>query len=417
MTFGRICRDFSVLLLLVLLASGTGPAERRVAAQEPTPRIEPPLRPAWEARFPGEGNVQAVEVQDDVVYLLTGEGIVHALAAGDGRSLWETSGWLVPEARRCPYDPPKLEGVTNPYPEMVPRVWLASDGDALLVPICAGWSAYSTDQQLLILNRSSGELKASWPVIGGQFAGVHDGVVVIGSGVNIIGVDHDRLREVWRISPSSGETIRLVAVAGPVAFVNVTGESFRTHTSGWRVADGIRLWETSPEKSFTPRAWRDGLAYDVIEDLGLNVKELVAFDIFSGVEVWRAGLDGLEHAYAYALSVTTQGDQVYVHALYPPGGLAAFDAVTGRHMWTKQVAQGIRDVRFLDGTVCYVSGEPIAGDMRLYAVQADTGEDIWSGLPAVTMSLGPAGDGMLYVATSQPGMGRLDAVLKAMSVR
>ena len=86
-------------------------------------------------------------------------------------------------------------------------------------------------------------------------------------------------------------------------------------------------------------------------------------------------------------------------------------------MWTKQGARGIRDVRFLDGVVYYVSGEPIAGDMRLDAVQADTGEDIWSGLPAATMSLGPAADGLLYVATSQPGTGRLDAVLKAMSVR
>ena len=380
------------------------------------PRVDPPLRQVWKTVLPGGEAVRSLVAEDGIVYLLTNEGIVHALSAGDGQSLWQTSGWLVPETRRCPYDPPKLRSVTHSGGLPLSGTLLAVDGDLVIAAICAGWANYVTDQQLLLLDRATGHLRGTWPVIGGRLVGVHDGTLVVASQDGVYGVSLEEQREVWRISKESayGPPYFNAALDG-LLFLDIEDEEGEALASAHSMKDGALLWDFPPGGSWTVKDLDSGLVFAVRaeEDYG-DGRELFALDARTGSVLWQADLSDLE-GNMHWLGVIARNGVVYAHISSLPPRLVAFEAGTGERIWDVATGFEIQDLRVLgDRLYCVGNNDE---DIRLYALNADDGQEVWAGLSDQSLSLGPALHGILFVATSQQGTPGDDAVLTAFRER
>ena len=403
----------SILLPLVscLVAVGLVVSGVRAGA----PRVDPPLRQVWKTVLPGGEAVRSMVAADGIVYLLTNEGIVHAISADDGQSLWQTSGWLVPETRRCPYDPPKLRSVTHSGLAPVSGILLAVDGDSVIAAICAGWEDYVTDQQLLLLDRATGRLRGTWPVLGGRLADVHDGILVITSQGVAYGVNLDEQQEVWRIArdPADYPAYFKATLDGPL-FLRTNDEEGEPVLGAYSTKDGALQWELSVGRNFSIDDFDDGRVLAIrTEDYGEG-KDLFALDAETGDVVWQTDLSNFE-GYIDRPGLIVQDGVVYAYNRSLPGRIAAFEASTGERIWDVAPQFGVQDIRVL-GDRLYCVGDT-AGDIRLHALNAEDGQEIWSGLSDRSLSLGPVLNGILFVATSQQGTPGGDAVLTAFRER
>ena len=378
------------------------------------PRVDPPLHQVWKTVLPGEEAVSSMVAEDGVVYLLTNGGIVHALSAGDGQSLWQTSGWLVPETRRCPYDPPKLRSVTHSGAFPQPGILLAVEGDSVIAAICAGWQNYVTDQQLLVLDKAAGQLRGTWPVIGGRLADVHDGILVITSQGVAYGVSLDEQREVWRISREPAYF--KATLDGPLFLrTNDNDKEGQPMVSAYSTKDGALQWELPVGGNLAIEDFDDGLVFAIrAEERYGDSKELLAFDAQTGDVVWQTDLSNFE-GYFDELGLIVQDGIVYAYNRSLPGRIAAFEASTGRRKWEAAPPFGVQDLRVL-GDRLYCVGNNDEG-VRLYALGAEDGQQVWSGLSDQGLSLGPVLNGILFIATSERGTSGNDAVLTAFRER
>jgi outer membrane protein assembly factor BamB len=404
----------SILLPLVSCLVAAGLVVSGVWADAPS--VDPPLRQAWKTVLPGGEAVRSLVAEDGIVYLLTNEGIVHALSAGDGQSLWQTSGWLAPETRRCPYDPPKLRSVTHSAVFPQTDILLAVDGDSVIAAICAGWENYVTDQQLLLLDKAMGQLRGTWPVIGGRLEGVHDGTIVIASEGVVYGVSLTEQREVWRISrePAYYPAYFMAALDG-LLFLRTNDEEGEPAVSAYSTKDGALLWESSVGENWAIEGLDDGLVFAIRTEEGYGEgKELFALDAETGDVVWHTDLSNFE-GYVDRLGLIVQDGKLYAYNRSLPGRIAAFEASTGERIWDVAPQFGVQDIRVL-GDRLYCVGDN-DGDIRLYALNAEDGQEVWSGLSDRALLLGPVLHGVLFVATSQQGTPGGDAVLTAFRER
>ena len=404
----------SILLPLVscLVAVGLVVSGVRAGA----PRVDPPLRQVWKTVLPGGEAVRSMVADDGIVYLLTNEGIVHAISADDGQSLWQTSGWLVPETRRCPYDPPKLRSVT--HPGVVPQtgILLAVEGDSVIAAICAGWENYVTEQQLLQLDKATGQLRGTWPVIDGRLVDVHDGTIVIASEDVVYGVSLTEQREVWRISRESAYyPAYFMASRDGLLFLRTSDEEGQPAVSAYSAKDGAVQWELSVGGNWAIEDVGDGLVFAIRTEADYGEgKELFVLDAETGDVIWQTDLSDFE-GYMDRLGLIVQDGIVYAYNRSLPGRIAAFEASTGERIWDVAPQFGVQDIRVL-GDRLYCVGDS-DGDILLYALNAEDGQEIWSGLSDRSLSLGPVLNGILFVATSQQGTPGGDAVLTAFRER
>ena len=380
-----------------------------------SPRMDPPLRPLWETVFPGEQSVRAMLVEGGVAYLLTGEGIIHALSAGDGKPLWQTSGWLAPEAKRCPYDPPQMQSLANYSPMPMPGILLALDSDLLVATLCAGWEGFSADQQLLLLDRTTGQIRGSLPVIGGRLMSVRNGVAVISSEEGPYAVSLRDGREVWRIKPEDKYNFYFMGTFDDLGFVKIYDENYRAIVHALSTTDGATRWTLPPGDNPSFKAIVGGVLFAFYEEEGTYRSSLQALDPQNGAGFWQAELGILSDRYSNSLRLTVLNGRVYAYSDSQPGGMIALNAATGSMDWEAVENLGITGMQVMGSVIYCVAND--GEDTSLYALNNSDGQVIWSGLSDSSLTLGPVVDQILLVAASAPGVSGDDAVLSAFQER
>ncbi len=381
-----------------------------------TPAIDPPVRQTWQAVFPEEGAVRAVVTEGDVIYLLTNEGIVHALAATDGHELWRTSGWLVPETTRCPYDPPKLRSVT--YAGFSPwnNVFLAVDGESIIAAMCAGWENYQTDQQLLLLDKTTGRLHGTWPVIGGLLVGVDQGVLVIADQSSVFGVSLAALREIWRTAAEQQyNPPHFEGMVDGVVLTRLYLDNQPVLTAK-SIAEGTVLWEMPVgSDSYTVLGGGESVLLTRRKDGG-DEEELVAMDPRTGAELWQSDLTGFSGS-IYWMETVVQGGVVYVYLNAAPGRIAAVNADSGAVLWNMETPFGIRRARLFAGLIYCVGVDDERLHPQLHALDGESGLEVWAGLPGSDLLLVSSPNDLLLVTSSREGTSTSDAVVTALQTR
>ena len=404
---------FFLALCCSLLLGGIVP---RRAALAQIPMVDPPLRQEWETVLPAEGTVRSALIDGDVVYLLTNEGIVHALAAPNGQELWRTSGWLVPQTSRCPYDPPKLRSVTHMGLSTQESVRLAVEGDLAIAALCAGWEAYQTDQQLLLLDRATGNLRGTWPVIGGRFAGVESGVMVIATQNSVYGVSLADLTEIWRIEEE--QPYHAPYLEGMMAGVVLTRLDLnsRPMLTARSVENGAVLWEM-PVKSDSLFRFDLGEHFFMLQrEGGGDEKTLQAVDPQIGEVLWTSALPGFDGP-LYWIETGVQDGIVFAYLNVSPGRVVALEAESGAELWTAGVPFGLRSV-WQFGGLMYCTGTTVEGRPdELHALDEESRREVWAGLPGTELLLVSPTSSLLVVTSSRHNAPVNDAVVTGYQAR
>lgn len=401
------------LVTMAIWVVGAGFLGYGVSAQGPG--LEPPLRPLWTVTFPGEQMVRAMLVEDGVLYFLTAEGIVHALSLEEGRTLWQTSGWLAPEVQRCPYDPPQMPSALGYSPVPMPGILLALDGDLLVAAMCAGWESFSTDQQLLLFDRMTGQLRGSLPVLGGRLMNVQDGIAVLSSQEGLYALSLREGREVWRVTPEDKYNFSVTGTLDGLAFVQIYDQDYRSMVYALSLADGSTRWTLPPGGNHRFKAMAEGVLYGFYEEEGTYRTKLEALDLQDGATLWQSDLGLLADRYSYSLRMTVIAGRVYAYSDAQPGGVVVFDTATGSPIWTGVPDLGINDFQVI-GDFVYCIGND-GKQKNLYVLNGADGQVVWSGLPNDQMTLGPVAGRILLVASSVPGVSGIDAALSAFEQR
>ncbi len=402
-----------LLPIMAILVVSTGILGYGVSAQGPG--LEPPLRPLWAVTFPGEQMVRAMLVEGGVLYLLTAEGIVHALSLEEGRTLWQTSGWLAPGVQRCPYDPPQMPSALGYSPVPMPGILLALDGDLLVAAMCAGWEGYSTDQQLLLFDRMTGQLRGSLPVLSGRLMNVQNGIAVISSQEGLYALSLREGREVWRVTPEDKYNFYVTGTLDGLAFVQIYDQDYRPMVYALSLSDGSTRWTLPPGGNRRFQAVADGVLYGFYEEEGTYRTRLEALDPQNGRTLWQSDLGLLADRYSYSLRMTVVAGHVYAYSDAQPGGMVTFDAATGSMIWTGVPDLGVSDLQAV-GDLVYCIGND-GKQKSLYVLNGADGQVVWSGLPNDHATLGPVAGRVLLVASSLPGVSGIDAALSAFEPR
>ena len=209
-----------------------------------------------------------------------------------------------------------------------------------------------------------------------------------------------------------------VTVAGTTT-LTVTLEPADSH-SGWAhyqnnpARTGVSRDHLAPETLRTDWTTTAGggvsFASPVIADgrvfLPVETGHLVALDLTTGAELWRfQGSQAMRGAPAVA------GDKVYVGGGVD-GGIYALDVATGQPHWTVPTP-GQRTIYTnpvaVDGVIYANTGFTADGDDSLYAIDADTGAVLWSVDLGPRVFAGPAvADGLVVISSA--GQRRLIAL-------
>ena len=309
-----------------------------------------------------------------------------------------------------------MKGVGSSNQAPAPGVSLAVDGDTVVAAICAGWKDYMMDQELLLLDRSTGKLRATWPVAGGRLMGVSNGMLIVSDKAGVAGVSLQDLQEIWRVA-SADEFNRpyLMSLSDDVAIIKTFDKDYHATVSAYSVIDGSKLWSEPVSEEWELQATSDGRAFVVARESGSDEARLLALDLRTGKPIWQADLGSFKALYPSSLKLTVEGDNLYAYSTSTPGGLAAYQASTGLKEWTALPEVQAKSVRRLGDRV-YVIASDDKGS-RLYALAAEDGRVVWSGLPAPSLTPGPVLGDTLYLATSQAGTDGYDAVLLALQAR
>jgi outer membrane protein assembly factor BamB len=302
---------------------------------------------------------------------------------------------------------------------------LALDGDSVVAAICAGWSYYVTDQEILVLDRRTGHLAAVWPVIGGRLVGVSDGVLVISARDGVIGVSVAERRELWRITPENGRLPDPFAVDHGVAAFLRYDEKYQSFLDVRSVKDASLLWETPAGDLSAFCISPNGRLFAIRSVAGQPQGSLLAFNVRTGETVWELGLD-MSNISPSSLRLEVQDGRAYLYSLYDEAGVTAFDIDAHLRMWTSGVGLRIQSLRQTAGLVFYLGTKDSRSE--LYAAKSDSGEILWSGFPQVGemtwsgvprsgLLLGPTSDGALFLGALQPGVSRSDAVVIVLQER
>ncbi len=219
-------------------------------------------------------------------------------------------------------------------------------------------------------------------------------------------------------------------VVGQDGSVFVTGESMGPNglafgTVAYRASDGLQRWSaqyaggTGDNRAYAIAASPDGSTVFVTgpsdRHRGRTDYATVAYDAATGSQLWVSLYDGPSHDYdiAQAIAVSPDGTKVFVagnsegrHGLKYDYGTVAYDAQTGRTLWTKRYTgppHSVNDATAVavspDGSAVFVTGDsaPEAGaDIVTVAYDASSGAVLWSARYKGPMR---EGDAVAVVAT------------------
>ena len=407
-----IARAIALVLICGLALALIAP-QAAVLAQTPT--VDAPLRQAWQAVFPAEGAVRAVLADAAAVYALTDEGIVHALATDDGRELWRTSGWLVPEAARCPYDPPKIHSVTYSGYYRQNNLYLTADGDVLIAALCAGWANYQMDQQLLLLDKATGDLRSTMSVFGGRLVGVDAGVAVVSDADGVRAVSLASQHELWQaVGEDDYDVPGFQGMSAGVVLTRLYLDNQPMLTAR-AIADGTVLWEMPVDSDDYLIAGDDLILLARSHGSGDKV-ELQALDPRTGAIRWTSDLSGFAGS-LYWLETVVQGGDIYAYLNgLPPGRIATLRADSGAPLWNVEVPFAVQKVNPLGELVYCMGLADDSTESRLHALAGEDGHEVWDGLPGGRLLLVSPSGGLL-VTSVEAGVSVSDAVVTAYQSR
>lgn len=410
-------RFFQVLIILLLFV----PHVSALAFSPPPEAPEPPLRQSWQVTFPGERGVMQVISTGGMLYLVTKEGIIHALEAASGREIWQVSCWESPLVQRCPYDPPiEPEAWEYPvYPELTgakERIVLA--GEVLVAGFCTGSTYGGTQAEILAtsFDISSGDMLWTRPLGVGGVAGTAGKLVVLNTDLGIMGVEGTTGEPAWLVEKGDFAFLRASLVAEGAVFAFKRKEEWgNTSYIAYDAIDGSILWEWEEGEYYIHLLGAAGGRFFTLSGSYEQPVMLSAHDVRSGQKLWACEL-GWSDSVIYYTGMAFQGGTLYLGggSSWMPAGLAAIDAATGQILWKTLAEVGGDKVALLGDTVYLLAW--VNYQRRIYAVDALTGQVKWAGLESEELTLHGSDGAKLYVSAPS-GPQKNDPVLTAYEPR
>jgi eukaryotic-like serine/threonine-protein kinase len=276
-------------------------------------------------------------VLDGIVYLLSNDGVVHALALTTGAELWRAS--LGAEAAGSPLVTAGLVIVGDS--KRVVHALSAGDGSARwTVPTdgpIAGAAAATSDIAVVATTTGSayaieipgGTVRWKTAVGGavGSSVAIGDGLVYLGAGPNLVALALADGRIRWKQSVSAVGRIGTPTAADGLVFAATGldgGDASVYGVAAIDAATGASRWRfVSPSKAvvYTP-AVVSGRAYIVGED-----RRVTALDAATGTTIWSTTTEQVDEAVAAVVDGI-----VYVAG--NGGAMNALDATTGAIRWS-----------------------------------------------------------------------------------
>jgi outer membrane protein assembly factor BamB len=328
-----------------------GDAARRGEGGE-GPVGQPVLR--W--RFQAEGSVNPPPaVVAGIVYAISDDGVLHAIADADGKEVWSF--------------PHALSGTVGP------TVWQGS--------------VYVTDKDGVIWAVDAATGTERWhspaPITGGLT--VADDRLVVSTNGAIVELDATTGTQRWRYSAAAAEAFHTPAYAAGVVYAGSDSGGFVALDG----ATGALRWHADTGNDATGTAVvADGIAY-LAGSSNPATGHLRAFDAANGRPLWV--VDQPFSSPAVSAGIAYSPSSV--------GLVSAHDATTGKELWRYSIRGTARPLGVAGGVV-YV---PADDEHRIYALDAKTGAELWhfdldGGIDG---SLAVAG-GSVYVGTSLGGV-------------
>ena len=302
----------------------------------------------WTRRLPNTRSNPTV-VGNEVVFV-TRHGEVEVLGLGDGRRI---DHWTLP--------------LPVPDGDWFVDVSTALVDDALVITAASGGDI--TDEALFAYPVGpGGEQGPELHLVGRQTPGVPtEPPVLVGDDVVMSGIDG-----VYRVGPD-GSATQLTSIddriqTGAAVSDGIVVAPHGEVVQGVRLDDGTLLWESpsgAPSYGAVPAVDDDTVAY-AIADVGL-----AAVDLHTGERRWAKPIENLYSTTSPLL--LPDGD-----VLYGGGGLARFDGETGEVKWRDPEAHFFGPPAFADGVVYGIGLSPTEGTGAMMAVDAATGDRLWS---------------------------------------
>lgn len=326
----------------------------------------PSLSELWTAKVPSVTFASPV-VSEDSVYIASVAGTLTALDRADGSVRWTAA---TGSGQR---GTPVVHG---------DQVLVTTGNSATLLSLGAadgsvGWS-YSLGSDL--------------PTYGAPT--VVDGVVLLAVGNADTGgvhaVDLESGSQLWRTDVGAGVFFG-PSVADGVVVAASTGSR---QVVAMDLATGEVLWtHTDTEASLSLPAIADGTVYIGTSTPDYTGGSLLALDLTTGAEVWRAG----GHGDTQGSSPVVYGDLVVLGS-HSHGSVAAYDRGSGERVWHHYVGTAVTS-----STAATSSGLILGGaqDRSIWALDATSGERLWTGqMPAAILSSTAVADGMAVFVSS-----------------
>ena len=345
----------AVLLRLQPAHADDWPGFRGDASRAGTSARGPIGRPVLAWQYHAGGAVSNdLAIVDDLVLAPSDDGVLHALAIGDGHERWAYRSGIGP-----------MGGPT------------VADGTVFVADATGVLSA---------LDLATGQVR--WrtvaPLDGPTYAAVGNGSVYVGtSSGSLVALDEQTGVERWRsaVDPSGGK-VNIPALAAGRVYVASKGGGFvavdaATGKIAWRVDTGDTPTGTAVVAG--------GIAW-IGEPAGASSGRLWAVDIRNGVVLWQVDR---------AMSPSVAGTMAYAGSNI--GVLSARDVATGAERWQFK-STGIIRAPAIAGNVVYA---PVDGEQRVYALDVATGRELWHfDLDSTNQCCIAVAKGMVFVGTS-----------------
>jgi eukaryotic-like serine/threonine-protein kinase len=228
----------------------------------------------------------------------------------------------------------------------------------------AGGPAGVETNVLRALDAATGEERWHTAVPGGTGPAVDAGLLVVGTTEGfLLGFDATTGAERWRLQVSTQGVVDRVALAGGIAYTGVDAEGFFAVDA----ASGTLLWRGDiGGQRIGAAVVAEGVAYIGAAHGGGG--RLYAFDATTGELLWRgdeplfspAVLDGVGYSGA------------------EDGTVTAFDTADGTERWQTQLGGVVLNVAIADGVLYALSNKGPVDGAAVFALDAATGNQLWS---------------------------------------